>query len=151
MAEQGGFIIDESADEAQRQALTTIFGGRAGGWPGLFAENFDDLKTWRIDIPGKATGSTELLAGPTTTPGTRLAVWNAPGAEVAPARGRRPYGTCDYTVNVFGFRDRALRPLEQADPVRVVERVRVLALHALRLHRAGLHPRAIALHPAGLH
>jgi hypothetical protein len=38
---EGGFSIDERADDAQRQALATIFGGQAGGWPGLFAENFE--------------------------------------------------------------------------------------------------------------
>src|SRR4029453_15689634 len=28
-----GLFIDERADEGQRQALQTIFGGQAGGWP----------------------------------------------------------------------------------------------------------------------
>src|SRR6266513_2520471 len=32
----GGFILDERADEGQRQALVTVFGGQAGGWPGEF-------------------------------------------------------------------------------------------------------------------
>jgi hypothetical protein len=32
-----GLFIDENADEPQRQALQTIFGGQAGGWPAGFA------------------------------------------------------------------------------------------------------------------
>jgi hypothetical protein len=31
-------IVDERADERQREALQTIFGGRAGGWPKVFAD-----------------------------------------------------------------------------------------------------------------
>src|SRR5436190_738560 len=31
-----GLFIDERADERQRQALQTIFGGQAGGWPAGF-------------------------------------------------------------------------------------------------------------------
>ena len=32
-----GFFLDERADERQREALQTIFGGQAGGWPATFA------------------------------------------------------------------------------------------------------------------
>jgi hypothetical protein len=32
-----GIFLDERADERQREALQMIFGGRAGGWPGVFA------------------------------------------------------------------------------------------------------------------
>ena len=63
----------------------------------------DDLKAWRVNVPGMANGSAELLAGPTTTPGERLAVENAPGAEVGPGQGPATYGTCDYKVKAFGF------------------------------------------------
>ena len=34
-----GLFIDERADERQREALQTIFGGQAGGWPARFAAN----------------------------------------------------------------------------------------------------------------
>jgi hypothetical protein len=64
-----GIFIDERDNERQRQALQMIFGGQAGGWPGLFAkliaeargieyapitfEVADDLSFWRAEIPGK--------------------------------------------------------------------------------------------------
>ena len=32
-----GLFIDERADERQRQALQSIFGGQAGGWPPAFS------------------------------------------------------------------------------------------------------------------
>jgi hypothetical protein len=116
---QGGFIVDESADESQRQAIAAVFGGQAGGWPELFGENFDqllgmefapidleiedDLSAWRLNVSGKAEGSAELLTGPTTTPGERLAVHNAPGAEVGPGQGPATYAVCDYKADAFGF------------------------------------------------
>jgi hypothetical protein len=115
----GGFIVDEAAEEGQRQALMAIFGGQAGGWPGAFAQNFseilgmevapieleidDGLESWSINIPDRAQGRTQLLAGPTTTPGQRLAVHGAPGAEVGPGQGAVTYGTCDYKTTVFGL------------------------------------------------
>jgi hypothetical protein len=104
-----GMIVDERADDAQREAIQTLFGGQAGGWPQVFAEGFlgnllglefapieleidDDLESWRVNVPGKATGSTELLTGPTTTAGDRLAVMNPPGSEVGPGQGAATYG-----------------------------------------------------------
>ena len=75
-----GMFIDERADESQRQALQTIFGGEAGGWPAGFAamideirgieyvpieiEIADDLAYWRVEVPGKARRSAEALVGP---------------------------------------------------------------------------------------
>jgi hypothetical protein len=115
----GGFIIDERADEPQRGALAAVFGGQAGGWPELFGENFgevlgmefapieleidDDLASWSLNIPGKAEGNGELLTGPTSTPGERLAVLNAPGAEVGPGQGAVTYGVGDYKTDAFGL------------------------------------------------
>ena len=116
---KGGFIMDERADDAQREALGAVFGGQAGGWPQLFGENFDellgmevapidleiadDLSTWRLSVAGKAEGSTQLLTGPTTGSGERLAVHSPPGSEVGPGQGPATYGTCDYKTTVFGF------------------------------------------------
>ena len=105
-----GLIMDERADEAQREALQTIFSGQAGGWPQMFAENLlgemlglefapieleidDDLATWRVSVPGKAEGAAELLTGPTNIPGERLAVHNPGGSEVGPGQGAVTYGT----------------------------------------------------------
>jgi hypothetical protein len=104
-----GTIVDERADESQREALQTVFGGQAGGWPKMFADNVlgnmlglefapieleidDDLKSWRLSVPGKAEGNTELLSGPTSIPGGRLAVVNPPGSEVGPGQGAATCG-----------------------------------------------------------
>ena len=97
-----GFFIDERADDGQREALQTIFGGEAGGWPGDFAsmvaevrgieyvpitfEIADDLAYWAAEVPGKATARAEALTGPTTPPGQRVQVHNPPGAEVGPGQ-----------------------------------------------------------------
>jgi hypothetical protein len=97
-----GIFIDERASESQREALQTIFGGQAGGWPGEFAslvgevrgieyapiefEIADDLAYWRAEIPGKVEARAEALTGPTTPPGQRVQVHNAPGAEVGPGQ-----------------------------------------------------------------
>jgi hypothetical protein len=94
--------IDAKADERQREALQTIWGGQAGGWMAGFAElveevlgvefatiDFevaDDLSSWRVEIPGVALGEAEALTGPTTPPGARVQVHNAPGAEVGPGQ-----------------------------------------------------------------
>jgi hypothetical protein len=116
-----GMIIDERADESQREALLTIFGGGAGGWMQMFAENVvgnmlglefapieleidDDLGSWRVEVAGKAEGSSELLTGPTTTPGKRLAVHNPPGSEVGPGQGPATYGIAStQKADAFGF------------------------------------------------
>ncbi|MBX5469646.1 MAG: DUF1326 domain-containing protein [Thermoleophilaceae bacterium] len=116
-----GMIIDERADERQREAIQTIFGGEAGGWPKVFADVLlgnmlglefapieleidDDLNSWRLSVPGRAEGSTELLTGPTSRPGARLAVLNAPGSEAGPGQGAVTYGiaTTD-RADMFGL------------------------------------------------
>jgi len=95
-----GIFLDERADERQRQALQTIFGGQAGGWPAQFAtmigevrgmefapikfEIADDLSSWRVEVPGKAAGAAEALTGPTSVPGKRCQTYNPPGAEMGP-------------------------------------------------------------------
>ena len=115
-----GMIIDEKADESQREALQVLFGGQAGGWLQMFAENVvgkmlglefapieleidEDLGSWRVRVDGKAEGNAELLTGPTSG-GERLAVHNPPGSEVGPGQGPATYGiaTTD-KVDAFGF------------------------------------------------
>jgi hypothetical protein len=39
-----GVFIDERANERQREALRMIFGGQAGGWPGLFAKLIAEVR-----------------------------------------------------------------------------------------------------------
>ena len=95
-----GVFIDERADERQREALQMIFGGRAGGFPAIFAEltgemrgiefvpiEFEvaaDLACWRAEIPGRVVANAEALTGPTTLPGQRVQTLNPPGSEVGP-------------------------------------------------------------------
>lgn len=115
-----GMYMDERADESQRQALTVIFSGQGGGWPGEFAdfigevrgieyvpitfEIADDLAYWSAEVPGKATARAEALTGPTTPDGKRVQLHNPPGAEVGPGQvatwGR---ATAD-RVDGFGFK-----------------------------------------------
>jgi hypothetical protein len=103
-----GFIVDERADDRQREAIQTLFAGEAGGWLQMFAENVvgktlgmefapieleigEDLGSWRLKVEGKVEGSAELLTGPTSA-GERIAVHNPPGSEVGPGQGPATYG-----------------------------------------------------------
>ena len=115
-----GMYMDERADERQREALTVIFSGQGGGWPGEFAsligevrgmeyapitfEIADDLAYWSAEVSGRATARAEALTGPTTPEGARVQVHNAPGAEIGPGQvatwGR---ATAD-TADAFGFK-----------------------------------------------
>ncbi len=95
-----GIFMDERANDLQRDALGMIFGGKAGGWPGEFAqfiaevrgiefvpieiEVAGDLARWRANIPGKVDAQAEALTGPTTLPGQRIQTINPPGSEVGP-------------------------------------------------------------------
>jgi hypothetical protein len=116
-----GFFIDERADEPQREALQAIFGGQAGGWPAGFAELIeevrgieyapiefeiaDDLGHWRVQVPGKARGSAEALAGPTSpSEGARVQLHNAPGAEVGPGQIATWATAQENEVEAFGFK-----------------------------------------------
>lgn len=95
-----GIYMDERADEKQREALQAIFGGRAGGFPAMFAnligelrgmefapiefELAPDLSTWRARVPGKVEASANALTGPMTPPGKLVQTINPPGSEVGP-------------------------------------------------------------------
>ncbi|NYH80884.1 hypothetical protein FHR84_004256 [Actinopolyspora biskrensis] len=133
-------FIDERADEDQRQALRTIFGGEAGGWPARFGAMFrpeilgmefapieasfeENFARWNVRIPGKAEAAVEALTGPTTSEGSRVEVHNLPGAEVGPGQPPAVWGRAvtDRT-DAFGFRwDRSgysskLIPFEWSGP-----------------------------------
>jgi hypothetical protein len=93
-------FFDERANEGQRKALNMIFTGKAGGFMGQLAniigeirglqyapikfEVAEDLAYWSAEIPGKIIVKAEALTGPTTPPGKRVQVINAPGSEVGP-------------------------------------------------------------------
>ena len=113
-------FIDERTDAKQREALQTIFGGQAGGWPAGFAQNITeirgvefvpieveiarDLATWRAVIPGRAEAKVDALTGPTTPPGKRVQTVNAPGSEVGPG-GVATWGTSTVDrADSFGFK-----------------------------------------------
>jgi hypothetical protein len=93
-----GFLIDARANPEQREALTNIFLGKAGGafaaWADLTLKvdgvefvkmkvTHDDEK-WRVDVPGKVKG----LGGPfrkyMVPPGDTCRIYNAPRPEVVP-------------------------------------------------------------------
>lgn len=115
-----GMFMDERASEAQREALQKVFSGQAGGWMGIFAElvgevrglefvpiQFEvakDLAHWRAAIPGRLTASAEALAGPTTPPGKRVQLHNAPGSEVGPGQIMTWGKAVDNEVDAFGLR-----------------------------------------------
>jgi hypothetical protein len=113
-------FLDQRADERQREALQMIFGGRAGGWPGQFANTIgevrglefapidfqvaDDLGSWSASIAGKIASSADAIGGPTTPPGQRVQVHNAGGCETGPG-GVATFGksTAD-KADAFGFK-----------------------------------------------
>jgi hypothetical protein len=117
-----GFVIDERADEAQREALQTIFGGEAGSWPQVFTENVlgemlgmefapidleiaEDASSWSINIPGMAKGSSRVVTGPTSVPGKQVQVLNIPGSEAGPNSGPTTYGIATANeADGFGFK-----------------------------------------------
>jgi len=101
-----GIFIDERGSAAQREALQTIFGGQAGGWPAQFAQTLaevrgiafapiefelaGDLSVWRAAIPGKVEARAEALTGPTTPPGSasRRSIHPAPRSVPVPTSSR---------------------------------------------------------------
>lgn len=115
-----GMFMDQRADERQREALQKIFGGEAGGFPATFAELIgemrgiefapvkievaDDLSRWEAEVPGRVAAKAEALTGPTTPPGKRVQLFNAPGSETGPG-GVATWGaaTAD-EVDAFGFK-----------------------------------------------
>jgi hypothetical protein len=97
-----GVFIDQRADQHQREALKMLFTGKAGGFLGEFFaavgdlrgpefvpitfEIASDLAYWRAEIPGKVSAHGEALTGPTTPPGKRVQLHNAPGSETGPGQ-----------------------------------------------------------------
>jgi hypothetical protein len=114
-----GLFIDERAHGRQREALQTIFAGRAGGWPASFAalvgefrgvefvpitfEVADDLAYWQAEIPDRVVGRAEALSGPTTPPGQRVQLVNPPGSEVGPGQVATWGRSVEVRTEGFGF------------------------------------------------
>lgn len=115
-----GMFVDGRADAAQRDALQKVFSGEAGGWMGMFAElvgevrgvesvpiDFEvaeDLARWQVVVPGRVKAFAEALSGPTTPPGARVQLHNAPGSEVGPGQVVTWGRAVDNEVDAFGLR-----------------------------------------------
>jgi hypothetical protein len=115
-----GVLLDEGADEGQREALQRIFGGQAGGWPARFNEIFgaemvglefapikveiaDDLSSWNAEVRGRVRAAANALSGPTSE-GKPPRMQNLPGAETGPGQvGTQGKATAD-EVDAFVFR-----------------------------------------------
>ena len=115
-----GVLLDERADDRQREALQMIFGGQAGGWPGQFVQIFgpemvgldfapievevsDDLTSWRAEVPGRVRAAANALSGPTSN-GKPPRMENLPGAETGPGQvGTQGKATAD-AVDAFTFK-----------------------------------------------
>src|SRR6266849_7579941 len=115
-----GIFIDERAAESQREAIQSVFSGRAGGFMAKLAgligearrwieyvpitfEVADDLAYWRAEIPGKVKASATALTGPTTPPGARVQLLNPPGSETGPGQICTWGKSTDYQVNAGEF------------------------------------------------
>ena len=117
-----GMILDEATNEGQREAVQALFGGQAGGWLQLFAENMvgqmlgmeiapveleiaEDASSWSLKVPGKIDSAAEVITGPTTRPGEHVHVTNLPGAEAGPNSGPTTYGIASAnTADAFGLK-----------------------------------------------
>ena len=116
-----GLYVDASAGEPERAALARVFGGQAGGWPGgllpliadmrgIQAASIEiaidpDLAAWSVRVgDGSVVASADALTGPTTPPGARVQVVNAPGAEVGPGQVATWGASTAGRVDGFGFR-----------------------------------------------
>lgn len=118
---RAAFFLDERADARQREALQAIFGGQAGGWPAAFVQLLgeaeiagmefapihasfaDDLATWSVEVPGRASAMVDALTGPTTPHGARVQVHNPPGAEVGPGQVATWGRVTSERADAFGF------------------------------------------------
>lgn len=93
-----GFLIDDRADERQRDALVRIFTGKAGGifkaWADL-TKSLDgvafvpmtvsqDAETWRVHVPGLVDGVGGPFRKYMVPEGDTCRIYNAPRPEVTP-------------------------------------------------------------------
>jgi hypothetical protein len=115
-----GILMDERASNVQREALQKVFSGQAGGWMGGFSELVgevrgleyvpieleiaDDLAHWRATIPDRVKAFGQALSGPTTPPGARVQLHNAPGSEVGPGQVATFGKAAENEVDAFGFK-----------------------------------------------
>lgn len=113
-------FIDERADETQRAALQTIFGGEAGaGRPSLGRCSTGRCAEWRSRLsrsrstmtwprgaahPGPRRGHGRGAERPTSTEGVRVQVHNLPGSETGPGQGPATWGRATLDrADAYGF------------------------------------------------
>ena len=113
-----GFLIDDRADGAQRDALQRIFTGQAGGvfaaWAALTVrldgvefvpmEVSHDAEHWRVSVPGLVDG----LGGPyrkyMVPEGETCRIYNAPRPEVVPGHITVGQAIRNFVTGAFGRR-----------------------------------------------
>jgi len=118
---RAGLFLDSAADQYQQEALQMIFSGQAGGVPARLSaiwgppelvgmevvpidfEVSGDLAFWRVEVPGKVVARAEALTGPTTPPGQRVQLMNAPGSEVGPGQVATWGQATTHRVEAFGL------------------------------------------------
>ena len=121
-----GFFIDERADDSQREALETIFGGDAGGWPAGFAELIEDVLGIEY-APIEFEIADDLAAGGSRSPGRRGGGprrWSArpaPRPRCGPQRARAPRWARASRDVRNGERGRSRRVRVQVELARSVE------------------------------
>lgn len=115
-----GVLLDERADERQREALHMIFGGQAGGWPARFNEMFgpemvgldfapieveiaNDVTSWRAQVAGRVRAAADALSGPTSE-GKPPRIENLPGSETGPGQVATQGKAAADEVDAFGFK-----------------------------------------------
>jgi hypothetical protein len=157
-----GIFIDERADEGQRGALQTIFGGDAGGWPAGFAamidevrgieyapidfEIADDLAHWSVEVPGKARGSAEALTGPDQSGGSARAGPQRPRRRGRPGPGGHLGHRQGGRSGGIRVQVELARSVQQALPLRLVRTGRGLSWTAGRGGRSSRRVRLVAAH-----
>jgi len=118
---KAGLFLDSAADPQQQEALQMIFSGQTGGVPALLSaiwgppelvgmevvpidfEVAGDLAFWRAEVPGKVVARADALSGPTTPPGHRVQLINAPGSEVGPGQIATWGQATTHRVEAFGL------------------------------------------------
>jgi len=121
-----GFLFDERADPAQREALKTIFSGAAGGcfaaWRDLTLTVTGiafvpmtisvDKDTWKIEVPGIAAGEGGPFRKYMVPEGETCRIYNAPRPEVTPGFatvGQSRFFEADAFGRRFQWRERSAK------------------------------------------
>lgn len=111
-----GFLIDDRADAAQREALKKIFTGEAGGafkaWRDMTIKLHGveyvkmtvtmDPENWRVEVPGRIDGLGQPFRKFMVPEGDTCRIYNAPRPEVTPGHLTLGHAVKNMVKNVFG-------------------------------------------------